>query len=168
MKRIIKCYRQIEEYILILLLIISAAIVCYSVFMRYIFNSPPIWCEEIVCYFQVWIAFLGVSYIARNPDDFIRFDFVIHRMNPKVRAIVLLIERIILIVFTAILFYVSLRWLIGIFEYGGVSTPMKVPNYLPRLIIPISFFLLVIHNVETLIDDFKNIRSVFDRSKEVK
>lgn len=153
LRKIRDTYRLIENGLLIAMLLLSTAIVCYSVFMRYVIVSPVVWSEEIVCYFQVWIAFIGVSYVARNQDDFIRFDFVLHQLKSKTKAVITVFERLILLVFMGVLFVSSTRWLIGVYGYGGVSTPMKVPNWIPRMVIPFSFLLMLIHYIESFIEE---------------
>lgn len=165
MKKLRDYYRTAENAILIAMMIISTLIVCYSVFMRYIIDSPVIWSEELVCYLQVWIAFVGISYVARNQDDFIRFDFVLHRMKPKTKAIINVIERGILLVFMCVLTISSAQWLFSVYGYGGVSTPMKVPNWIPRMIIPVSFFALFIHYVESLVEEIQKCRSVIKKGE---
>ena len=52
-----------------------------------------------------------------------------------------------------VLFVSSTRWLIGVYGYGGVSTPMKVPNWIPRMVIPFSFLLMLIHYIESFIEE---------------
>ncbi len=153
-------YRSFENSLLIAMMLFSTAIVCYSVFMRYVVGSPVVWGEEMVCYLQVWIAFIGVSYIARNQDDFIRFDFVLHRLKPKTRAIVNVAERLILLVFMGVLLVVSIQWLIRVYGYGGISTPMKVPNWIPRVVIPFSFFLLLIHYIESFVEEARKSKAL--------
>ena len=153
-------YRKIENSLLIAMMLISTAIVCYSVFMRYVMGTPPVWSEEIVCYLQVWIAFIGVSYVSRNQDDFIRFDFLVHNLRPKTRAVVNVFERFLLLVFMGVLFVSSAQWLIRVFGYGGVSTPMKAPNWIPRMVIPYSFFLMTIHYAESLAEEIGKCRAL--------
>ena len=159
-------YRVVENWILIAMMLVSTGIVCYSVFMRYVVGTPLVWSEELVCYLQVWIAFVGISYVARNQDDFIRFDFVLHSLKPKPRAIINVIERFVLLVFMGVLFVSSTQWLLRVYGYGGVSTPMKVPNWIPRLVIPVSFFLMTVHYVESLVDEFMKCRALLGRGNQ--
>ncbi len=158
-------YRKIEEYFLIILMLVSTLIVCYSVFMRYVLNAPPVWSEEIVCYLQVWIAFIGISYVARNQDDFIRFDFIIHNLDEKTRSVIALFERIVLLFFMGLLAVTSFQWLIKTYNYGSVSTPMKIPNWIPRLVIPVSFLLIAVHYAEALSDTIREIRNMYHKEE---
>lgn len=148
-----KIYRKIENGFLIALMAISTLVVCYAVFMRYIMDNPLIWSEELVCYFQVWIAFVGISCVARDESSFIRFDFLLHRMGPKLRKTVFFLEHIIMIAFLVLMVFVSTKWLFQTYSYGGISTPMKIPNYIPRIGVPLSFFLVLIHFAETLVSE---------------
>lgn len=40
--------------------------VCFEVFMRYVLIAPTIWVDEISRIFQVWAAFLAISYVLKN------------------------------------------------------------------------------------------------------
>ena len=148
-----KIYRNVENGLLIALMILSTLTVCYAVFMRYIIGSPVIWSEELICYFQVWIAFVGISCVARNENDFIRFDFLLHRMSPRLRVGVFFVEHIMMIAFMSLMVVVSAKWIFQIYSYGGISTPMKIPNYIPRIAVPLSFFLMLIHFVESTVSE---------------
>lgn len=144
-------YRKCEEGFLVFLLIFSTVSVCYSVLMRYVFNSPVAWNEEIVCYVQVWLAFIGVSYIARNEGQFIRFDFFLHRSSAGTKTAFFFIEHSIMLVFTGAFTIISALWIEKLYHIGGLSTPMMIPNYIPRAVICLSFFLLFIHYFEGLL-----------------
>lgn len=161
LRKIRDIYRLFENGLLITMMLVSTLIVCYSVFMRYIIGNPVVWSEEIVCYLQVWIAFIGVSFVSRNQDDFIRFDFILHRLKPKTRAVINVLERLILFVFMSVLFVSSTRWLFRVYGFGGVSTPMKVPNWIPRIVIPFSFLLMSIHYIESLVEESKRCMAIF-------
>ena len=152
-----KIYRTLEEYLLIVIMIISTMVVCYSVFMRYVMNSPTAWCEEIVCYCQVWMTFIGICFISRDINDYIRFDFIVHRLSKCHRYIANAICRGVLLLFCIMMSIVCSQWIIKTYNYGGVSTPMQIPNYMPRFILPVSFVILSIRLVEGIIKEVKNI-----------
>lgn len=161
-----RVYRTIEDYFVIALISLATLIVCYSVFMRYVMNAPVTWNEEIVCYMQVWIAYVGISIVARNQDEFIRFDFLIGKLKPRTRSIVLFVEYVLVIALLSVLAVVSFKWLIQVYRIGGISTPMKVPNYLPRIVIPVSFVLLLIHYIEHLAALVADLRGMLRKAKE--
>jgi TRAP-type C4-dicarboxylate transport system permease small subunit len=52
----------LEEYILILLSVLTVVIVFTQVFMRYVFSESLTWSEEIARYLFIWMIYVGVSY----------------------------------------------------------------------------------------------------------
>ena len=46
-------------------------IISYEVIMRYVFNSPTVWVNEISRFFQIWATYLALTYTFHK-NDFIR------------------------------------------------------------------------------------------------
>lgn len=152
-----KWYRKMEEVFLVSLMCIAVLIVCYSVVMRYVLHHPVIWNEEFVCYIQVWLCFIGVNYVARNPEDFIKFDFIRHKLKNRYILIAALAECLLLSGSMILFSVVSWEWIVQIYSFGGISTPMRVPNFIPRMVIPISFTLLSIRYIILLKESVEKI-----------
>lgn len=45
--------------------------VCFEVFMRYVLIKPTIWVDEVSRIFQVWAAFLAISYVLKHKSHII-------------------------------------------------------------------------------------------------
>ncbi|OLO27885.1 TRAP transporter small permease protein [Alkalihalophilus pseudofirmus] len=52
----------VEEYILVVLSILTVIIVFTQVFMRYVLGASLTWSEEIARYLFIWMIYVGVSY----------------------------------------------------------------------------------------------------------
>ncbi|WP_227935199.1 TRAP transporter small permease [Alkalihalobacillus deserti] len=52
----------LEEYVLILLSILTVVIVFTQVFMRYVLGDSLTWSEEVARYLFIWMIYIGVSY----------------------------------------------------------------------------------------------------------
>ena len=142
LKKFVAVYDSVEECLTALMLFTATMITCYAVLMRYVFTKPPLWSEEIVCYMQVWLTFLGISYVARDTTNFIRFDMVYTKIPERGRAILDIIVPVICMVLVGVVFFTSFKWVLQLKKYGGVSVILKIPNYIPRIIMPVSFLLL--------------------------
>lgn len=163
---IAKWYKKIEEAFLFGLMCVAVLIVCYSVVMRYVFHNPVIWNEEIVCYIQVWLCFLGANYVARRPEDFIKFDFIRHKMGKKSAMAAALVECLLLSASMVLFAAVSWKWIAQIYSFGGISTPMRVPNFLPRMVVPFSFTLLAIRYIVSIKECIDAIRQQSDLDRK--
>lgn len=54
--------KHLEEYILIILSILTVAIIFLQVVMRYVFGNSLPWSEELARYLFIWMIYIGVSY----------------------------------------------------------------------------------------------------------
>jgi len=61
--------------------------ICFEVFMRYVLNSPTIWVDEISRIFQVWAAFLAISFVLKNKSHII-IDITFRDPNSRARKVV--------------------------------------------------------------------------------
>lgn len=65
-------------------LVLGAAVVLVSiqVFLRYVFNAPQAWAEEVGRYLFVWSVFLGAA-VALAEDGHIRITVLIDWLGPR-------------------------------------------------------------------------------------
>jgi C4-dicarboxylate transporter, DctQ subunit len=61
--------------------------VFFEVFMRYALNSPTIWVDEISRIFQVWAAFLAISFVLKNKSHII-IDVTFRDPGSRARKVV--------------------------------------------------------------------------------
>ena len=52
---------RLSEYGCATLLVLFTGLVLYSVMMRYFFNAPPMWGEDIPKLLFVWMSFIGAG-----------------------------------------------------------------------------------------------------------
>ena len=74
-------------YISGFLLITIACLVFYSVTMRYVFNSPPLWADEAPRAFFVWMTYLGIA-VATKRGQNIRVTHFINKISAKPRLFI--------------------------------------------------------------------------------
>ena len=61
-KTVIWLDNYLEEFFMVISLILMTVIMGIQVFSRYVLGSAPSWSEEITRYLFVWSGFLSVSY----------------------------------------------------------------------------------------------------------
>jgi TRAP-type C4-dicarboxylate transport system permease small subunit len=67
-----------------LTLIVFTGLVLYSVIMRYFFNSPPIWGEDVPKLLFVWLTFIGAAFAGMLGMN-IRVTYLVDKMRPDIR-----------------------------------------------------------------------------------
>ena len=133
-------------------------IISYEVVMRYIFNSPTVWVNEISRFLQIWATYLALTYTFHK-KEFIRITVLYDKLNEKGKKILDFISDIFILTFS--LFVLYFGWLIAYdsFKVGRTSsTILDVPSFLTELAIPLCFSFLVIR---VIVEIFKFLKDLF-------
>ena len=133
-------------------------IVFYEVVMRYIFNSPTIWVEEISRFLQIWATYLALTY-SFHKRDFIRITFIYDKLSLRGQRFLDIISFVFIIFFSSVVVYYG--WIIAkdSFDVGRTSSSMlDLPAFISEFAIPICFGFLLLKVVIELV---KNILILF-------
>jgi len=112
------------------LVVATVAIVTYSVFMRYVFNTPQTWTDELVGYFLVYTVMLGVAAALRRGDH-ITVDLLTSRLGPGGRRAVDIWGMVAVMAVAAAMLDSSLDMIafsrmVGLISDGYVEAPMWI------------------------------------------
>ena len=143
-------------YLASALFITIGFIVSYEVIMRYLFNSPTIWVNEVSRFLQIWATYLALTY-SFHKNDFIRITVVYDRLNENGKKILDFISFIFILIFSS--FVVYFGWLIAYdsLKVGRTSsTILDVPSFLTELAIPLCFAFLVLRVILEIITYVRN------------
>ena len=141
--KIVKC----SGYLASALFIAIGFIVSYEVVMRYLFNSPTVWVNEISRFLQIWATYLALTY-SFHKNDFIRITVIYDKVGEKGKRILDLISAIFILIFSVFVVYYG--WLIAhdSLKVGRTSsTILDVPSFLTEFAIPLCFGFLVLRVV---------------------
>ena len=145
-------------YLASALFIAIGFIVSYEVIMRYLFNSPTIWVNEVSRFLQIWATYLALTY-SFHKQDFIRITVIYDRLNENGKKILDFISFVFILIFS--FFVVYYGWLIAYdsLKVGRTSsTILDVPSFLTELAIPLCFAFLVLR---VILEAIKYIRNFF-------
>ena len=143
-------------YLASALFIAIGFIVSYEVIMRYLFNSPTIWVNEVSRFLQIWATYLALTY-SFHKQDFIRITVIYDRLNETGKKILEFISFIFIIIFSCFVVYYG--WLIAYdsLKVGRTSsTILDVPSFLTELAIPLCFAFLVLRVILEAIRYIRN------------
>ena len=143
-------------YLASALFITIGFIVSYEVIMRYLFNSPTIWVNEVSRFLQIWATYLALTY-SFHKKDFIRITVIYDRLNENGKKILDFISFIFILIFSCFVVYYG--WLIAYdsLKVGRTSsTILDVPSFLTELAIPLCFAFLVLR---VILEAIKYIRN---------
>ena len=123
-------------------------IVSYEVIMRYLFNSPTVWVNEISRFLQIWATYLALTY-SFHKKEFIRITVIYDKLNDTGKRFLDLS-----------CFVLYFGWLIAYdsLKVGRTSsTILDVPSFLTEFAIPLCFGFLVIRVFLEIINYFRDL-----------
>jgi C4-dicarboxylate transporter, DctQ subunit len=131
-------------------LLVSLALITYSVVMRYFLNRPQSWIDEIAGYLLVASVMLAAA-DALFHGEHIAVDIVTERLPAGAKRIIDKLGLVAVAVMGALLAVsgwdmVEFSWVSGMVSTGYLSVPM----WLPQLLVPIGGALLVIAAIAML------------------
>ena len=125
-------------------------LVSYDVFMRYFFEQPQLFVDEVASFLQVLLIFAGAAYAFRVGGH-VRVDLVTNHVRPAVRAWLRVVTLLLGVVFLAIVIWVTTQSAATAFRYGRVSAVMLYPLWLPMAFIPAGLALFGVAMTLTLV-----------------
>lgn len=129
---------------------VGIALIFYGVLMRYAFNEPKAWVEEMANYTIVWGALLGVPIALRN-NHHIQVDMLYEKMSKPLKKITDIFANAMGILFCLFYTYYGYLLVAKRFSSGMVSMDVGIPMWIVYLILPISGFLFLLRFIDKLI-----------------
>jgi len=150
MARLKKVWALIEDVSAGTFFFTGITLIFYGVIMRYVFNDPKAWVEEVVRYVIIWGVFLGFAVALRN-NQHIQVDLLYDKLPPTLRKFVDYFATIISIGFCSIYTYYGTMLVIHRYDSNMVSLDVGIPMWIVYLILPISGFLFGLRFIERLV-----------------
>lgn len=140
-----------------LLILCNAVFISYEVFMRYIFNQPTIWVQEVSIYVTLLSGFLSLAY-ALKENAHVKVDFVIVHLRGRTALFVEIIATLMGILFVTVLTWEGIMMALKAFEDQELSpTLLRVPMWIPQSFIPIGGILLLVEYGRLALRFFRQI-----------
>ena len=143
---------NLDAIITAVTLSICVVLVNANVIMRYFFNSPIRWAEEVVTSLFVWTVFIGSAYAYRKHSH-LGVDILVNLMPPKMKAVVKSVMSVVELLVLSMLTWISSQYVYHlIYNRAGklkiVMTDMlRIPKWWTAIAVPIGFGLSVIYSV---------------------
>jgi TRAP-type C4-dicarboxylate transport system permease small subunit len=124
-------------------------LISYDVTMRYFFDKPQIFIDEVASFLEVLIIFGGAAYTFRIGGH-VRVDLVTALLRPAARAWLRVLTLALGVVFLGIVIWVTTQSALAAWRYGRVSAVMLYPLWWPMLFIPAGLALMALAMLERL------------------
>ena len=148
-------------------LTICVILVNANVLMRYFFNTPIHWAEEVVTSLFVWTVFIGSAYAYRKHSH-LGVDILVNILPGKVKSVVKAVMSVVELLVLIMLTVISSQYVYHlIFSRSGklkvvMTDLLRIPKWWTGIAVPIGFGLSVIYSVYFMV---KNVRAYLDAKR---
>jgi len=132
---------RLEEGLIAFLLTVMTAITFMQVVARYVFNYSFVWALELVTFLFGGLIFLGISYGVRVGSH-IGVDALVKTLTPARARAVGALAVVLCMVYAAIVFVGGWIYVGKMIEIGIEAQDIPIPQWVPRLVLPVGFGLL--------------------------
>jgi TRAP-type C4-dicarboxylate transport system permease small subunit len=125
-------------------------LISLDVTMRYFFDRPQLFVDEVASFLEVLVVFGGAAYTFRAGGH-VRVDLVTGVVPPAGRAWLRVITLALGLAFLALVIWVTTQSALTAYRYGRVSAVMLYPLWAPMLIIPAGLALMALAMLTSLV-----------------
>ena len=146
-----KFYENFEQYFVALLLAGMTLLAVVNVFVRYVLKGNITWAMEAKIFMFAWLIFFGASWGIRIGAH-IGMESFVNLFSSKIKRLFALLAALLCLTYAVIIFIGSYKYVESRYLLGILSQDIKwLPQWVPRIIMPIGFGLIIFRLVEVLI-----------------
>lgn len=143
----------IEKSILVFCGLALTLIMMAQVILRYFFNSPIFWAEEISVQFLIFITVFGLSYLTKTKQH-ISIDFLLALISDNSKKALTLVVNVLFLILMCFLCFYSWEWVLRPDVQMEMSGTTGLPRWYTYIVFPIGITLLCWHQLVILINSF--------------
>lgn len=143
---------KIGAYIAGFFIILTTIMTFYEVVSRAFFGKPTIWATELSIYAIIGSCFLGGAYAVRTYSH-ITVDLLINAVNDYWKTVLAYVSNLLGLVYSIIFTIYGFLHVANTYKLGITSTSLlRIPMYLPELLLPVGGVLLMIAFILQCVD----------------
>jgi len=134
---------------------LAAVLICYDVFMRFVFKKPAIWVFDVTSYIFIWYGFLTAAY-GLKVGSHINVDILLNKMKPRIKIPLETIAYTVCFIYsTILLIYVFKMTVEAYLNKEAAPTVLHAPMYIVELGILIGYLALSFQTLRMLIEKIR-------------
>jgi C4-dicarboxylate transporter DctQ subunit len=141
---------HLEEGLVALLMAVMTLVTFVQVVARYVFNYSFVWALELNEVLFAWLIFVGMSYGVRVGAH-IGIDAAVKHLGPRAARLVAMVAAALCIAYAVIVMIGGWRYVAKIHEVGIMMQDLPVPQWVPRIVLPLGFALLAFRFLQVLL-----------------
>lgn len=158
--KVLKWIEKNFELVLLMIMLAGFSVVMMAqVIMRYVFNSPFSWAEELCRYFFVATVAFASAYCVRH-DVLLRVDVIVELFPRSIQHLFKYFMWVAMIATYMVLAIGGTTVLASAYKTKQVSPAMQMPMWWLYMLVDIGFFLTVARSLQALITEvIQNVRT---------
>jgi len=136
-------FNRLEEGFIALILATMTMVTFTQVVARYVFNYSFVWALETNTFLFGGLIFFGMAYGVRVGTH-IGVDALVKTMSRRSARIAGAVAAALCIVYSVIMFYGGWVYVDKMYQIGIEAQDLPIPQWVPRLVLPIGFGLLIV------------------------
>lgn len=141
---------RLEEIVLATLLAGMTTLTFVQVIARYVFNYSFVWALELITVLFAWLIFLGMSYGVRVGAH-IGVDALVKSLGRRAARATAMTAAALCVVYGVIVTFGGWIYLHKMFSIGIDMQDLPLPQWVPRVVLPLGFALLTLRFLEVLV-----------------
>ncbi|MCK0745232.1 TRAP transporter small permease [Chromohalobacter nigrandesensis] len=142
---------HVEQWVCSALIVTFGILLIINVILRYAFNSPLFFAEELGVYILIWMAFMAIS-IGIHHDSHVRLTMLTGVMPDPLRAACYWVSELICLAILALLLKYSLDWVTSPVVAFDMAITLGWDKWVFYLIIPLFSATSLLHITARLTD----------------
>ncbi|MCP4208471.1 MAG: TRAP transporter small permease [Shimia sp.] len=124
--------------------------ITFEVLMRYVFNAPTIWVDEISRVLQVWVVYLGAAYVLKH-REMVTIDVLLSNPNTVWRRLAESLAIVVLFIFAGTACYFGFQlWLKATLAGHTTDTYLAPPKMITHAPVWVGSALLILQGAAQL------------------
>lgn len=138
-----------EEVICVFLILFATSLLFVNVILRNL-GMGISWSEELVRYIFIWITFIGSAICVRFGSH-VSIDIINSFLSEKAKTKIVFIASAITLAFLLLMLVKGIEAVFFNYVNGQISPTLSLPFYFIYAVIPLGFFLMIVHYIEFLV-----------------
>lgn len=160
-KSILQLFNEnFEKPVVIIGLLGAILLISYQCLGRYVFlkffpgMAIPVWTEELSRYLFIWSTYGAIPLTIRLRNN-IRIDVIYDKLSGPIQGMTWILVDLAFITLSSVILYTSIGYLDMQLNYKMLTPALRIPFYIPYLILPVGFGLMMVRLLQDIIEQVK-------------
>lgn len=124
--------------------------ITFEVVMRYVFNAPTVWVDEISRVLQVWVVYLAAAYVLKH-REMVTIELILKKPNTLLRRLAETVAIVMLFIFAGVACYYGFQiWLKSTLAGHTTDTYLAPPKMITHAPVWVGSVLLLLQGAVQL------------------